>query len=162
MNWTHEIISYMLAFFVGIGLGKAAGASMPSLNLSWTWTPVALVVALVLPSSVGAPVWITIFGVMWSVTAMVTYAFSEVAGRRERGQDLNTPLSVLRERNGRVVVTVFVVVFVILAMIHRPTVADVPVGVVVLAVMWGYYERHMVLKVLAPKVVELHGRTRGH
>ena len=122
---------------------------------------VILTVALVLPSSIGAPVWMTIFGVMWSVTAMVTYAFSEVAGRRDRKQDLHTPLSVLRKREGRFVVTAFVMVFVILAMVHRPAVADVPVGVMVLAVMWGYYERGVLLKAVVPKLLALQARTKG-
>lgn len=154
MNWTHQIISYAFAFFVGAGLGKVAGASMPARGLSWTWTLVSALAALVLPPSIGLPSWVGIFALTVSCAAMLTYAYSEVAGRRARGENLYTPIDALRQRWGRAVATVCV----ILPLIHRPKLLDVLGGLTLLLVMWVYGERNALRALALPKAIEVIAR----
>lgn len=154
MNWTHEILSCMVALFLGVCLGAMAGKNMPSWKLSWTCTPMAVALSLVLPVSVGAPIWVEVFATACSFAAMITYAFSEVAGHRKRGEHLYTPIDALRRRWGRAVATVCV----ILPVIHRLTVAGVLVGIAILAVMWGYGERNALRALLLSKAIPVIAR----
>lgn len=156
MHWFHEIGYCLVALFLGIFLGATAGKGMPSLKLSWTWTPLAVVFSLVLPASVGAPAWMEVLAVTCSFAAMIVYAFSEITGRRERKEDLYTPLDALKRRWGRLVVTVCVILP--LAHLHgqrhsHNQVVDILIGVGALAVMWIYGERNTLRVFLLSKAM---------
>lgn len=151
------IVPCLIALAIGFVIGKIAGMSMPSIGLSWTWTAVALLCAVVVLPSWHAPVEMEIFTVTASLVALMTYVSAEVRGQRERHKQLRTPRAALEDRRGRVLVTAVVLPTVL----HDITVKGVVLSTLGLAIMWCYGERKALVQLLLPRLEPVMARSES-
>jgi hypothetical protein len=150
----HYAVSFVEAVPVGLFLGVWAAPKMRKRNLSWTWAPVVGIIGV----AVNPTGWLGMVSGLASVVTMLSYAFTEITGKCDRGIDPLTPFAALKYRVARLLLSGYAIS--VLVTVSLPGLVTA-VAVVSLMGMWLWHESDPVRGWLTEFTEQVVSRLKG-